>query len=324
MTTLVTGAFGCIGAWVVRGLLASAARPVVFDLGDDPWRIRMIAGADAPSRITIVRGDITDRESLGRVVREHGIRRVIHLAAWQVPLCRQDPPRGAAINVVGTANVFDVARAAGGQIERVVYASSAAVFGAPDLYPSGPIKDDAPAHPATHYGVYKVANEETARVYWEEHRIPSSGFRPLTVYGPGRDFGLTADPTLAMKSAVLGRAFQIRWGGSTDLVYTEDVARALMGAAGARLDGARVYNLHGASASVADVVRTIEATRPSAKESITWVAQPLPFPAALDDARYQKDFGPAPPTSLADGVAKTLDEFERLKQDGRLDSRELT
>jgi len=124
MTTLVTGAFGCIGAWVVRGLLASGERPVVFDLGDDPWRVRMIAGFDAPSRVVTVRGDITDRESLGDVVRDHGIRRVIHLAAWQVPLCRQDPPRGAAINVVGTANVFEVARASAGQIERVVYASA--------------------------------------------------------------------------------------------------------------------------------------------------------------------------------------------------------
>jgi len=323
MTTLVTGAFGCIGAWVVRGLLAAGERPVVYDLGDDPWRIRMIAGPDAPDRIMMVRGDITDREGLARVVREHAIRRVIHLAAWQVPLCRQDPPRGAAINVVGTANVFDVVRAAAGQIERVVYVSSAAVFGAPGLYPPGPLPDDAPAHPATHYGVYKVANEETARVYWEEHGIPSSGFRPLTVYGPGRDVGLTADPTLAMKAVVLGRPFQIRWGGATDLIYTEDVARALLAAAGARLDGARVYNLHGASASVAEIVRAVETARPSATGSITSSGAALPFPAALDDAGYQRDLGPAPRTSLADGVARTLDEFERLRKDGRLDSREL-
>src|SRR5437763_9262384 len=197
MTTLVTGAFGCIGAWVVRGLLAAGERPVVFDVGDDPWRVRMIAGPHAPSRMVVVRGDITDRERLGRLVKKHGVRRIIHLAAWQVPLCRQDPPRGALVNVVGTANVFEAARA--GQVERVVYASSAAVFGAPSLYPPGPVKDDAPRQPATHYGVYKVANEETARIYWEEHRVPSMGFRPLSVYGPGRDFGLTADPTLAMK-----------------------------------------------------------------------------------------------------------------------------
>ena len=99
MTTLVTGAFGCIGAWAIRGLLAAGERPVVFDLGDDPWRVRMIAPPDAPQRLTVVRGDITDRAQLERVVRDHGIRRIIHLAAWQVPLCRQDPPRGASINV---------------------------------------------------------------------------------------------------------------------------------------------------------------------------------------------------------------------------------
>src|SRR5262245_59915302 len=323
MTTLVTGGFGCIGAWVIRGLLAAGERPVVFDVGDDPWRVRMIAGPDAPERLCLVRGDITDKAQLERVVRDHGVRRVIHLAAWQVPLCRQDPPRGASTNVTGTANVYEVARASAGQVERVVYASSAAVFGAASLYPRGPIKDDAPPRPATHYGVYKVANEETARMYWEEHRIGSAGFRPLTVYGPGRDFGLTADPTLAMKAAILGRPFQIRWGGSTDLIYTEDVARAFLAAAAARLDGARVYNLHGASASVADVVRAVEAAWPPAKELNTHVDLPLPFPAALDDARYQKDLGLAPPTSLAVGVQKTLDEFKHPQKSGRLDAREL-
>ncbi len=323
MTTLVTGAFGCLGAWVVRGLLAAGERPVVFDLGDDPWRMKMIVGPDVASRLASVRGDIADRDAVVSVVKDHGIRRIIHLAAWQIPLCRQDPSRGALINVVGTANVFEAARAAAGQVERVVYASSAAVFGAPSLYPPGPIKDDAPARPATHYGVYKVANEETARIYWEEHKIPSMGFRPLSVYGPGRDFGLTADPTLAMKAAVLARKFQIRWGGATDLIYTEDVARALLAAASSKLDGARAYNLHGASAAIADVVKTIEAAWPAARGLITHVEQPIPFPAALDDTRYQKDLGPAPATSLADGVRTTLDEFARLHKDGRLDCREL-
>jgi nucleoside-diphosphate-sugar epimerase len=323
MTTLVTGAFGCIGSWVIRGLLADGERPVAFDLGDDPWRLRMIVGDDATERVTLARGDIADRETVVRVVREHGVQRIIHLAAWQVPQCRQDPSHGALINVVGTTNVFEAARAAGGRVERVVYASSAAVFGPPSLYPPGPLRDDAPLQPATHYGVYKVANEATARIYWEDHRIRSSGFRPQSVYGPGRDVGITATPTQAMKAAVLGRPFELRWGGSTDLVYVEDVARALIRAARATHDRARVYNLHGSSVALADVVRMIVTAWPSAKDLLTHVEQPLPFATALDDRRYQRDFGPAPATALVDGVRRTLDEFARLHKAGRLDAREL-
>ena len=320
MAFLVTGAFGCIGAWVVKRLLAVGERPVVYDLGDDPWRLRMIAGPERLQDIAMVRGDIADREAISDVVERHGITRIIHLAAWQVPLCRQDPPRGALVNVVGTANVFEAAKT---RRLRVVYFSSAAVFGPPNLYGPGPISDDAPPKPATHYGVYKVANEETARVYWEEHRIASMGFRPLSVYGPGRDFGLTADPTLAMKAAVLGRRFQIRWGGTTDLNYAEDVARACLAAADSRLEGARVYNLHGESARVADVLRLIETIRPDARGLITHVEQPIPFPTELADPGYQRDLGPQPRTGLREGVEKTLDEFEALHRAGRLDAREL-
>src|SRR5512132_1573391 len=83
VTTRVTGAFGCIGSWVVRALLADGERPVAVDVGDDPWRLTMIAGDDVLERITLVRGDIVDREAVTRAVQEHGVQRIIHLAAWQ-------------------------------------------------------------------------------------------------------------------------------------------------------------------------------------------------------------------------------------------------
>jgi nucleoside-diphosphate-sugar epimerase len=271
----------------------------------------------------MVRGDITDREQLTRVVGDGGVGRVIHLAAWQVPLCRQDPSRGALVNVVGTVNVFEAVRAHPGRVGRVVYVSSAAVFGPPHRYPPGPLADDAPPRPATHYGVYKTANEETARVYWEDHGIPSAGFRPHSVYGLGRDFGVTAAPTLAMKAAVLERPYRIPYGGRSDLIYVEDVARALLAAAGASLDGARVYNLHGETAAIADVVRTIHELRPAASGLVSHEETPNPFAEALDDARYQRDLGPRPRTSLREGAHRTMEEFARLRKEGRLDAREL-
>jgi UDP-glucose 4-epimerase len=323
VTTLVTGAFGCIGSWVIRGLLTAGERPVAFDFADDPWRLRMIAGPDVMNRIAFVRGDIAEKDPLVKAVADHGITRVIHLAAWQVPLCRQDPARGALINVVGTANVFEAVRAHRPQIARVVYVSSAGVFGPPQLYPPGPLADDAPPRPATHYGVYKVANEETARIYWAEHGIPSAGFRPLSVYGPGRDFGVTAAPTLALKAAVLGRAFTIPYGGRTDLIFVEDVAQALLAAAGATLDGARVYNLHGETVAIADFVRRLHELRPDTRGRVAHDEVATPFAESLADAWYQRDYGPRPRTSLAEGIRRTLGEFARLHKEGRLDAREL-
>ena len=160
MTTLVTGAFGCIGSWVVRGLLADGERPVAFDLGDDPWRLRMIAGDDVTSRVTLVHGDVTDREAVARCVREHDVRRIIHLAAWQVPLCRQDPAAGRA-----DQRRRHRQRLRGGARPRRPASSASSTprrrrcSGRPRLYPPGPLRDDAPHHPTTHYGVYKVANE---------------------------------------------------------------------------------------------------------------------------------------------------------------------
>jgi nucleoside-diphosphate-sugar epimerase len=96
MATLVTGAFGCIGAWVCKRLLEAGERLIAFDVGDDPWRLRMIVGPHRLRDIVMVKGDITDRDGVTRVVGEQRADRIIHLAAWQVPLCRQDPPRGAS------------------------------------------------------------------------------------------------------------------------------------------------------------------------------------------------------------------------------------
>src|SRR4029078_12050555 len=103
---------------------------------------------------------------------------------------------GAMFNVVGTFNVFEAARALG--LTRVVYASSAAVFGLADEA----VDETVSPSPLTHSGVFKQANEGNPRVYSADHGISSVGLRPFSVYGVGRDSGLTSDPTRAIKSAV--------------------------------------------------------------------------------------------------------------------------
>src|SRR4029453_9170658 len=91
-----------------------------------------------------------------------------------------------------------------------------------------PLDEAAAKDPLTHYGVFKRTNEGNARVYFTDHKLSSVGLRPFTVYGVGRDTGLTSDPTKAMKAAVVGRSFHIRFSGPTDFQYVADTAAAFL------------------------------------------------------------------------------------------------
>ncbi|HET8783908.1 MAG TPA: SDR family oxidoreductase, partial [Pyrinomonadaceae bacterium] len=199
-TYFITGAQGCIGSWIVKALVERGDDVVVFDRSDDTRRLRAIMEAEQIAGVRFVLGDITNGDDVLGALDESGARRVIHLAGLQVPICKADPVGGALVNVVGTLNVFEAARTM--RVENVVYASSAAVYG---LNEDDAVLDETAAcEPSTHYGVFKRANEGNARVYFLDHGVCSVGLRPLTVYGVNRDFGLTSDPTKAMKAAVLG------------------------------------------------------------------------------------------------------------------------
>src|SRR5213075_982718 len=90
-----------------------------------------------------------------------------------------------------------------------------------------------------------------------DHGVSSVGLRPLTVYGVNRDTGLTSDPTKAMKSAVLGRPFHIRFSGATDFQYVADTAAAFIACADKAPEGAHVFNLHGETLSVDLIAKVI-------------------------------------------------------------------
>ena len=248
----MTGALGCIGAWVVKALVDRGDVPVVFDKSDDARRLKLLLDDRALGRVRFMRGDVTDAPTLRAALEQSGARRVIHLAGLQVPSCKADPALGALVNVVGTINIFEAARALG--LPRVVYASSAAVFGLADEA----VDETVSPSPLTHYGVFKQANEGNARVYYADHGISSVGLRPFSVYGVGRDSGLTSDPTRAIKSAVIGRPFRIRFSGVTDFIYTADTAAAFIACADRAPDGAHVFNLHGDARDVADAVAILE------------------------------------------------------------------
>ena len=299
---LVTGALGCVGAWAVKAVLDDGDEPVGFDLGDATHRLELILPEEQRARLTLVRGDITDLEALRRALDEHEITRVVHLAALQVPFCRADPVLGARVNVVGTVNVFEAVKERLDRIPGVAYASSAAVYGPDD--PS-PAPESGGTRPATIYGVYKLANEGTARLYHAESGVPSVGIRPYVVYGLGRDQGMTAGPTLAMAAATRGEAFEIGYGGRAQYDYAPAVGRAFVAASSASED-AVVGNFPGVSATMAEVVAAIEAALPDASGRISWEEASLPFPAELEAEVLEGTIGPVSQPSLSAGVAETV------------------
>lgn len=300
MRVLLTGGTGFLGAWVARRLLLAGCQVRVLDRSTDRTLLEGIVGADAAA-VECLAGDVSDAAGVAEAAA--GCEGVVHLAAVLTPACQSDPIRGATVNLVGTLAVFEAVRRHG--IRQVAYASSAGVF--------GPDSGEVP-HPMTQYGVFKLACEGSARAYWGDHGIASVGIRPFVVYGPGREVGSTAGPSVACRKAVAGKAYAIPFTGSTDFIFVDDVAAAFVAAATRRIDGAHVLNLRGEVATVEQVIQAIRALCPDA--ALTAEGPPLPIAPELVRHDVEAVLGPMPHTSLRDGLSRTVEHYRTATQGG--------
>jgi nucleoside-diphosphate-sugar epimerase len=298
MKVLVTGGSGFLAAWIMRRLLARDVGVRSFDMRCDPRLLRELAPQRA-GEVEWVTGDISVASDVKRALQD--CDGVVHLAGVLTPNCASDPVRGAQINLIGTLNVFDAAREAG--LRSVLYASSAGVFGP---------HDGARPHPETHYGAFKLACEGSARAYWNDCGIASIGFRPLVVYGAGRETGSSAGPSLACRAAARGEAYTIPFTGSTGLVFADDVAAAYEAALFAPAQGAHVFTLAGEIASVDTVIERLSALAPGAR--LTAAGAPLPIATEFPhDPALDRLLPGLPATSLEEGLRQTL-AFYRARQ----------
>jgi nucleoside-diphosphate-sugar epimerase len=323
MRVLITGGYGFIGAWIIKNLLARGDQVWVYDLKEDPRRLTPIMPEADVRKVTFVKGDVTNLAGLRDAITKHQISHVTHLAGLQVPTCRANPILGAQVNVVGTLCVFEAVRLAGDQVKRLVYASTAAVFGPPEKYPAGPLADDVKLFPATHYGHFKVCNEGNAAVYFQDCGLSSIGLRPWTVYGVGRDLGMTSEPTKAIKAVAIGRKYHISYGGLQDLQYVDDVAKAFVRCLEAPYQGAKSYNLRGAVVDIQMFHKALCNVEPKARELVTHGDRQLAIAYDLADAALLHDIGPLPKTPLEDGIRQTLELFRKLAKENRLDTSDL-
>jgi nucleoside-diphosphate-sugar epimerase len=300
---LVTGAAGCIGAWVVASLVQRGRRAVAFDLSEDRRRLRLLLSDERANAVPWIKGDLTETAAVERAVADSGAAAIIHLAALQVPFCKADPVLGARVNVVGHVNVFEAARKHG--VKRLVYASSIAALPAA----GGSLQ-------ANLYGVYKAADEGVARLYAQDWDVPSIGLRPHTVYGPGRDQGLTSAPTKAMLAAAAGKPYTVPFRGTLNFQFAGEVAEIFIRCAEAEIapDRTDVFDLQGTKATVESVVDRIRQLLPTAE--ITVDGDSLPFPADFDDRPLRKLIGDWAATALNEGVERSIAMFRDLLKRG--------
>lgn len=300
-TVLITGAAGCIGAWVVKKLLGLGAVPVVFDLTENRDRLNLIM-PNAGDVIWEI-GDITDFDRLSAVITAHDIFAIIHLAALQVPYCKVDPIGSVKVNVLGTAHIFEAARQNG--IKRLAYASSIA---APAMGDNDYL--------ATLYGAHKVCGEQMAAVYWQDWQVPSVCIRPGVIYGPGRDRGMSAAPTMAMLAAFNSQSYSVPFSGPVAFVHVEDAADRFIGAVARSVEGAPVFDMQGTEADIADLISEIGNQIQGANIGMSGDA--LPFPHAPDDGTLDSFIGAKSYRPMNSGIADTLQSFEQARERGVL------
>jgi nucleoside-diphosphate-sugar epimerase len=293
---LITGGSGFIGAWVVKRLAARGIEARIFDINPNRTMVAEIAGEQLARELDWRTGDIRITDDVAKA--GEGCDGVIHMAGVLTPACRANPVRGAEINLIGTLNVFEAAKKHG--FPAVVYASSAGVYG-PD--------DPKTPRPTTLYGAYKLAGEGAARAYWADHKLPSVALRPFVVYGPGREVGLSAGPSLAARAAAWGEPYVHPFTGSSGLIYVDDVAAIFERALTMPLAGASAYNLIGEVATVEQVLLEIRRNVPDARLSQS--GPPLPIAAGVEEEGLNEFMPERPRTSLAAGIKQTIDYYRQ-------------
>ena len=326
---LVTGAAGFIGFHVARRLVRSGIPVIAFDNLNDYYdpslkqaRLEALSGE---GQVTLVTADIADRPALDAVFAEHGPKRVIHLAAQAgVRYSLVDPESYVRANLVGFGNILEVCRH--GAVEHLLYASSSSVYGANTMLPyaEGQVVD----HPLSLYAATKKANELMAHTYSHLYRLPTTGLRFFTVYGPwGRpDMALF----LFTKAILSGEPITVFNHGDMerDFTYIDDVAEAVIRISGhaPEPDQAwsptapnpatsnapyRIYNIgNNRPERLGHVIEVLERALGRTAQKIMAPIQPGDVPRTCADITdIERDFGFRPSTPIEDGIPRFVDWY---------------
>ncbi|MGB9954998.1 NAD-dependent epimerase/dehydratase family protein (plasmid) [Haloferax prahovense] len=307
---MVTGGTGFIGSYVASDLVATGHDVVAYDRSTDPRILDRLGVADD---VTIRRGDVTDPTDVFRAVRETGATHIVHLAALLTTTARENPRAALDVNVQGTNNVFEAARALPEQVERVAWASSAAVYAPPANYGDDFVTESDLVYPDTLYGATKEYNEHQARVYYEDFGVSHVALRPTVAYGPYRKTGGSAFLANIVEKPALGEPFSVDYGDQViDWQHVRDIAQAFRKATLAPEDALtqRVYNVRGELATVREAAETVKRLLPDADLTVSDEGE-LPWTQELDMTKAQADLGYDPEYDLESGFRDYLNVLRK-------------
>jgi nucleoside-diphosphate-sugar epimerase len=312
---MVTGGTGFIGSYVASELLDHGYDVVAYDRSTDT---RILDKLGIGGEVTVRGGDVTDPIDVIRAIRETETTHVVHLAALLTNGARANPRAALDVNVVGTNTIFEAARTLSDQLERVVWASSSAVYAPPANYGDDFVTESDLVYPDTLYGATKAYNEHQARVYHEDFGMSHVGLRPTVAYGPYRETGGSAFLTNIVEKPALGEAFSVKYGDQViDWQHVRDIAHAFRLALFAPEDdlSQRIYNVRGELATVREAAETVRQILPDAELTVSDDGE-LPWTQRLDTTRAQTDLGYEPRYTLESGFRDYIDV---LREENGLD-----
>jgi CDP-glucose 4,6-dehydratase len=315
---LVTGAQGFIASWLTERLVAEGAR-VVVPRRDAPVESRF-AIERLEERCNVVQADLLDHQALVRILNEHSVRAVFHLAAQTiVGTANRSPLSTFEANVHGTYNLLEACRAVGvvgDPIERVVVASSDKAYGTQEELP---YREESPLTPTYPYDVSKACADLIARSYAATYDLPVAVTRLANVYGGG-DFNFSRIVPDTVSALLRGERPVIRSDGSPerDFIYVEDAVDAYLAIA-ASLDRpelrGRAWNAGaGKPVPVLEIVRRlIAASGRDVEPDVQGEGTPHGEidRQYLDSTAIREELGWSPAWDLDRGLRETYAWYER-------------
>jgi len=308
MSIMVTGGSGFIGNRIIRKLIERNEDVVCFDMA--PPRGNLQPYLD---RIKFYRGDITQLPHLLEAAKLHQVRKIIHMAALLPPDTEDRPNYGMHVNIQGTNNVFEAARWSG--VERVVYASSIAVYGVQETFGDRLVNEDDLSDPANVYGMTKAVNDFAAKKYIELYGLDLRGIRICTVFGHGRVTGMTGmiGGLLASLPAI-GQPVSMPFHQDepSPMIHAEDAAEIFVRAALSTQLNHRIYISGGHLATIKDMADLVRRFIPDAQ--ITTGDRAVPHIYKVDNSRMLADIG----YELAPLEVRVLEHMNDARQEAGL------